>query len=231
MPEHNADFSTTLFTHKFIPARAPREDGRKPVMIVLHGLGDSLNGYHFLPEALRIPGLSYLLLNAPDDYYGGYSWYDIMNDPGPGIVRSRALLLALIEELIGDGVAARDIYLFGFSQGCLMVTDAGLRSPHRLGGIVGVSGYVGFPDEYPAAFTPQTARQKFLVTHGRIDQMLPFARSEAQFGALKALGVDVTFTAYTKEHTMLLEELGDIADWVKGRMAADERNSKAETTV
>jgi phospholipase/carboxylesterase len=212
--------STTLFTHKFVPARVPNSNGRRPVMVVLHGLGDSLNGYHFLPEALQLPELSYLLLNAPDDYYGGYSWYDIMENPAPGIVRSRGLLLTLIDELLAGGVAARDIYLFGFSQGCLMATDVGLRCSHTLGGIVGVSGYVGFPDQYPEAFTPQTLQQKFLVTHGRIDQMLPFARSEAQFSELQGLGVDLTFRAYTKEHTMLLEELQDISAWVRERLSA-----------
>jgi phospholipase/carboxylesterase len=218
-------FRTSLFTHRFIPAANPRvpdatgAHGRGPVMLVLPGLGDSLNGYHFLPEALRLPGLSYLMLNAPDVYYGGYSWYDIMNDPAPGILRSRGLLSALIDELIAAGFAARDIYLFGFSQGCLMATDAGLRTPHELGGIVGVSGYVAFPDQYPEAFTPATLNQKFLVTHGRRDQMLPFAPSERQFSALKSLGVDITFTAYEKEHTMLLEELGDIAAWLHDRMS------------
>ena len=35
-------------------------------MIVLHGLGDSMEGYRWLPEALQLPWLNYLLVNAPD---------------------------------------------------------------------------------------------------------------------------------------------------------------------
>jgi len=55
------------------------------LMIVLHGLGDSMEGYRWLPEAMRLPWLSYLLVNAPDPYYTGFSWYDFENDPGSGL--------------------------------------------------------------------------------------------------------------------------------------------------
>jgi phospholipase/carboxylesterase len=210
--------TTNLFTHRYVPARVPGP--RERVMIVLHGLGDSLNGYHFLPEALRIPELSYLLVNAPDSYYGGYSWYDFQGDRTPGVVRSRGLLLALLDELVAGGVAARDIYLFGFSQGCLMVTDVALRCGHALGGVVGVSGYVAFPEEYPAAFSPAAAAQKILVTHGRHDPMVPYEPAKKQFLELQRLGIALEFASYEKDHTMLMEELEDIAAWLRSRLGA-----------
>jgi phospholipase/carboxylesterase len=48
---------------RFIPAAA-KNSGR--LMIVLHGLGDSIEGYRWLPPALDLAGLNYLLVNAPD---------------------------------------------------------------------------------------------------------------------------------------------------------------------
>jgi phospholipase/carboxylesterase len=210
-------FSTNLLTHRYVPARTPGD--RERVVIVLHGLGDSLNGYHFLPEALRLPEVSYLLVNAPDSYYGGYSWYDFMGDKEPGILRSRALLLSLIEELIAGGVRATDIFLFGFSQGCLMVTDVALRCEQVLGGCVGVSGYVAFLDQYPAAFSPAALQQKVLITHGRQDPMVPFEPAKRQFLELKSFGVNLTFKAYDKDHTMLMEELNDISEWMRAHIS------------
>jgi predicted esterase len=50
------------------------------LLIMLHGLGDSMEGYRWMPEALNLPWLNYLLVNAPDPYYGGYSWYDFAGD-------------------------------------------------------------------------------------------------------------------------------------------------------
>ena len=54
------------------------------LLIVLHGLGDSSEGFLWLQDELGIDSLNYLLLNAPDPYYTGYSWYDI-DDPLAGI--------------------------------------------------------------------------------------------------------------------------------------------------
>jgi phospholipase/carboxylesterase len=212
--------TSRVFRHRYVPARLPDTGagGRERVVIVLHGLGDSLNGYFFLPEALGIPELSYLLINAPDAYYGGYSWYDYMGDSGPGIVRSRGLLRELLGELEEQGVSPADVYLFGFSQGCLMAVDAGLRGEAALGGIVGVSGHVAFAAEYPAAFSPSARDQKFLITHGRLDPVIPFEPARKQYHDLRKLGIDLDFVAYDKDHTMLREELDDIAAWLRSRL-------------
>jgi hypothetical protein len=39
---------------------------------MLPGLGDSIEGYRWLPEAMDLPWMNHLLVNAPDQYYGGY---------------------------------------------------------------------------------------------------------------------------------------------------------------
>ena len=62
---------------ELIPAE---EKGSRRLLIMLHGLGDSMEGYRWVPEALDLPWLNYLLVNAPDSYYGGYSWYDFAGD-------------------------------------------------------------------------------------------------------------------------------------------------------
>ena len=85
---------------KLIPAA---ERGSRRLMVMLHGLGDSIEGYRWLPEALRLPWLNYLLVNAPDDYYGGFSWYNITGDHAPGVLRSRQLLFGLLDDLRARG--------------------------------------------------------------------------------------------------------------------------------
>jgi phospholipase/carboxylesterase len=82
----------------FIPAK--EKDSRR-LMILMHGLGDSMEGFRWVPEALQLPWLNYLIVNAPDAYYGGFSWYNIVNLPGIGIKRSRELLFKLLDDLRG----------------------------------------------------------------------------------------------------------------------------------
>jgi phospholipase/carboxylesterase len=213
---------TSLFTHKFVPAKAPGP--RERVMVVFHGLGDSLHGFTWMPSALGLDGLSYLLVNAPDDYFGGFSWFDFTGGGADmaaaiaGIKRSRDLIGRLLGEIEDQGVAASDTFLFGFSQGCLMALDAGLRYGKRLGGVVGVSGWLAFQEEYPAAFSPAAREQSFLVTHGFRDPLLPCRVTEAQCAFLEGQGIDLAFKAYDKEHTMLPEEVADIREWLADRL-------------
>src|ERR1700720_2370827 len=104
-----------MLDYEFIPAR---DAGSKRLMIVLHGLGDSREGFRWLPEALDLPWLSYLLVDAPDEYYGGFSWYDFAGDIVPGVQRSRKLLFELLEAQRAQGFLPDQICLGGFSQGC-----------------------------------------------------------------------------------------------------------------
>jgi phospholipase/carboxylesterase len=210
--------TTRTFEHRYVPAAKKGE--RERVLLVLHGLGDSLRGFSFLPEALNIDAFSYLFLNAPDSYYGGYSWYDYPGNSAVGIRRSREMLLQLLQELKEQGVAANDIFLFGFSQGCLMATDLGLRSSEILGGICGVSGYVAFMEEYPEHFSPVAQSQHFFITHGYLDPMVPFESSFRQFQQLQKFGIPLEFHPYDKDHTILPEELNDIATWFRFQINA-----------
>ena len=60
-----------------------QEENSRSLMVMLHGLGDSMDGYRWLPEAMNLPWLNYLLVNAPDDYFGGFSWFDYPNEIAP----------------------------------------------------------------------------------------------------------------------------------------------------
>src|SRR6202142_1359379 len=102
---------------ELIPAR---EKNSRRLMVMLHGLGDSIEGYRWLPSALNLPWLNYLLVNAPDEYYGGYSWVDFAVDRLPGDARGRELLFELLDAQSAQGFPTDQTTFGGFSQGCLM---------------------------------------------------------------------------------------------------------------
>ncbi len=186
------------------------------LMVVLHGLGDSMEGYRWLPEAMGLPWLNYLLVNAPDDYYGGYSWFDFPGDPAPGAARSSRMLFELLDEQRAQGVPTDQTVLFGFSQGCLMAVEVGLRYPHRFAGLVGVSGWVPDPAALLRAASPVAREQRLLMTHGRFDPLLPIAPVREQVQQLLAAGIPVTWREFAKEHTIAGEaELRVIRDFVR----------------
>jgi phospholipase/carboxylesterase len=180
----------------------------RDLLVVLHGLGDSLEGYRWLAPTLGFPWLNCLLVNAPDDYFGGYSWYDFQGDAAPGIVRSRKLLTELLDGLPAQGFDHGRTALFGFSQGCLMTLETGLRYPHRLAALIGVSGYVSDLEKLVADLPPAVKGQSILVTHGLHDPLIPCGPAREQMNRLRiAGGLDLTWREFAKDHTIVPEEV------------------------
>jgi phospholipase/carboxylesterase len=202
-----------MLTTELIPA-SQRTSRR--LMIVLHGLGDSMEGYRWISDAMQLPWLNYLLVNAPDEYYGGFSWYDIYNTPGPGIERSRKLLFGLLDDLREKQFEADQISFFGFSQGCLMSIEVGARYGKRLAGIVGISGYVHEPEKLAKELSPVARLQRFLLTHGTEDPMIPIKGVREQIAALKKAGLQIDWHEFTKQHTIAGEtEMAVIREFVR----------------
>jgi phospholipase/carboxylesterase len=173
---------------------------------MLDGLGDSPAGWHWLPDALKLPWLNYLLVQAPDRYYDGWSWFDYPGDVAPGVHRSRKLLFELLDDLRAKNFPADQITLGGFSQGCLLALETGLRYPHRLAGIVGISGWVFEIENLLRDLTPLAKTQRLLATHGPFDPILPFAEVRDQVHRLQAAGLNITWREFPKEHTIHGEE-------------------------
>jgi phospholipase/carboxylesterase len=207
----------TTFKYGFVPAK---NTSSRKLMIVLHGLGDSFYGYTWLPEELNQPNLNYLLLNAPDLYYEGFSWYnyeDALRAP-KDILRNRQLLFELLEELKEDNWRTEDIILFGFSQGCVMCFELGLRYPEAFAGICGISGYLaeGSSNSLENEISRVAYEQNWLVTHGYQDQVIAYARAVEDIEYLKRLNIPVQFYSFNKGHTIdPYEELPLIQKWVE----------------
>ena len=186
------------------------------LLIMLHGLGDSIAGYGWMPEALNLPWLNYLLVNAPDSYYGGYSWYDFAGDMNPGVRRSRKMLLEVLEAQPQEGFGAGETMLGGFSQGCLMALDVGLRYPQRLAGIIGISGYVCDPEAVVKEMSSAAMKEPILMTHGTLDPLIPITLVREQVIQLKRAGLLIEWHEFVKAHTIAGEtELRIIRDFIK----------------
>jgi len=198
-------------------ALLPADDGSKDrLLIVLHGLGDSMEGWQFFPEELGLPWLSTLFVNAPDPYHGGFSWYDLYGDQGGGIRRSRGELSRLLDTLHEEGFALDKTVLLGFSQGCVMTLDTGLRYPKKLAGLVGISGYVFEPERLIQELSPVARDQRVLVTHGTLDPLLPLEPTRQQIHALQGAGLKIRWEEYPKAHTLDgVRELGVIQQFIQ----------------
>lgn len=211
------------------------ETGADPVasIIILHGLG--ADGSDFAPFVQEIDlgaigPVRWLFPNAPQQpvtINGGYvmpSWFDIRHDRSDedeaGLRRSQASIEALLAQEKARGMPGGRIVLGGFSQGCAMALLTGLRHAERLAGIVGMSGYL------PLAGTLATERSSanqdvpIFLAHGTQDEMVALPRATASREALQALGYAVEWHDYPMGHSVCLEEVRDLRQWLLKVLAA-----------
>ena len=204
-----------MLDFELFPAAEPQS---RRLMVMLHGLGDSIDGYTWLPRLMNLPWLNFALVNAPDEYYGGYSWFDFPGDAKPGVQRSYRLLVEFLDELRGRGYPTEQTILGGFSQGCVMSIEVAMRYPHRLAGIIGISGRASDPALLIQERSAVAMEQRFFVTHGTLDPVIPFTEVRAHVQALKAAGLNIEWHELAKPHTIAGEaELELMRDFIRRR--------------
>lgn len=205
---------TELFKFKFIPAQKHSDK----LMIVLHGKGDSMRPFRYFDDEMNVPEMNYLLLNAPKKFLDGYSWYGDPPYEREGVLKIREKMIQLLVELEMQGWQSENIFLFGFSQGCLISADVGLNYPKRLGGIVGVSGYFHFYPRWRQQISKNVLKTPWVFTHGRQDDLLKIEETKHGVEKLRDVGFEVDWIELDKEHVLTEEEMPLIRKWVRDQL-------------
>lgn len=207
----------------------PSETQRGSV-IWMHGLGASNHDFDPIVPELGASSLRFVFPAAPvrpvtiNNGMRMPAWYDILTFDDPPLreneadVRDAARELGqLIEREHERGVPYSSIVLAGFSQGGAMALHAGLRAEAALGGVMVLSGYLLLPDRFEAERTAASRQTPFLFCHGRFDPVVPHFLGRASFERVKAGGHVAEWHEYDMEHSMCLEEVLQIRDWLKAR--------------
>jgi phospholipase/carboxylesterase len=212
------------------------ETGPNPrtTLIVLHGLG--ADGHDFVPicgelNLTALGAVRYVFPHAPQrpvTINNGHvmrAWYDIVGtdltrrEDEAGLRESQQQIAALIDRERERGVAAERIVVMGFSQGCAMALMTALRYPERLGGAVGLSGYLPLAATTAAERSAANATLPVFLAHGTQDPIVAPARGTASRDALRALGYEIEWHDYPMPHSVCVEEIQDLNAWLLKQLA------------
>lgn len=199
----------------------PSGEARASV-VWLHGLGADGNDFAAAVPALALPaelGVRFVFPHAPSipvTLNGGVlmpAWYDISEvdlqrrHDEAGVRRSDRQVRALLEREHARGVPWDRIVLAGFSQGGAVALFSSVRHERRLAGVVALSTYLVVEESLDEERTEANQDVPILQAHGTLDPMVPFARGDAARAALQQRGYDVTFCSFAMEHSVCIEEL------------------------
>lgn len=204
-------------------------------IIWMHGLGADANDFVPIVKELDLsgcPAIRFVFPNAPTmpvTINGGYvmrAWYDILGtdiarrEDETGLRQSQQRIEQLIEREIERGIPAERILLAGFSQGCAMTLQTGLRYPQKLGGLLCLSGYVPLREHVGTERHAANQDTPIFLAHGVADPVIQLQRAEQSRDLLQALGYQVEWHAYPMQHSVCLEEITDIGHWLGKVLAA-----------
>lgn len=212
------------------------ETGPNPTVSViwLHGLG--ADGNDFVPIVRELdltgcPPIRFVFPHAPtmpvtiNNGYVMRAWYDILGmdlvqrEDEVGLRRSQRMVEHLIAQEKSRGIPSNRIVLAGFSQGCAMTLQTGLRHPEKLAGLLCLSGYLPLHATLPAERHDANHHTPIFLAHGRGDPIVPFDRAEKSRDFLQSLGYQVEWHAYPMQHEVCMDELDDISAWFKRVLA------------
>lgn len=203
-------------------------------VIWLHGLG--ADGHDFVPivPELRLPAepaVRFVFPHAPlrpvtiNMGLRMRAWYDVvsLSTSGPpdeaGIRGSAASLTRWIAREVELGIPPHCIVIAGFSQGGAIALYGALRHPERLAGVLALSTYLPLHDRLAAEAAPANRDVPILMCHGRDDPVLPMALGAMSRDFLRGLGYTVKWKEYRMQHQVCLDEIADVAAWLRDRLA------------
>jgi len=154
------------------------------LIVFLHGYGadgaDLLN----LADSLKIhlPNTIFMSPDAPNKSTMnpfGYEWFPIPRLDGSSLENAKKgrdeatkeLNLFLNEIKENTGIPFERIFLFGFSQGCMMSLHLAPRKNEKIAGVIGIAGMLMQPE-----LLEKEAVQKppILLVHGDEDDVVPY---------------------------------------------------------
>jgi phospholipase/carboxylesterase len=159
---------------------------------------------------------------------GGYvmrAWYDIKNgdlmreEDTTGVRESARKMSDLIkEEMDKYALPANKIVLAGFSQGGVIALHTALRYPEQLAGVMVLSAYIAMPETVEKERSEANRPISIFMAHGDHDPIIAIRHAQASRDMLTSLGYQISWHSYNMEHSVVPDEIDDIAEWLKKQL-------------
>jgi phospholipase/carboxylesterase len=151
------------------------------------------------------------------------AWYDIISVDIERVIDTQQIMESaeaigeLIEQEITRGIPSEQIFIVGFSQGGAVAYEAALSYPKPLGGLIALSSY--FATKTSIILHKMNRSLPILIGHGTVDNVVVELLGLQAVKALEDLDYKPDYASYPIAHSICMEEITDIAQWLQKQLA------------
>ena len=151
----------------------------KNAVILCHGYGGDGKDISILANYWRahLPDTIFLCPDAPERCAAspsGFQWFDLLDQSQEQILSKSLIAEKKLNKFIDEvkdnnGISAEKISLSGFSQGCMLVLQTGIKRKDKINSIIGYSGKILDTEHLSKNIN---SRPKITLMHGEKDQVV-----------------------------------------------------------
>ena len=168
----------------------------KGFVLLIHGRGATAESMLPLADVIGLPELAYLAPQADGNTWYPQSFMAPTAANEPYLSRALERVAAIINDILGAGIAAEKLAIIGFSQGACLGSETVLRNPRPYGfiGILsgGAIGPPGSPRDYPGSLSGARA----FIGCSDHDAHIPLAHVKETTALFTRMGAAVTERIY-----------------------------------
>lgn len=198
-----------MYTHekKILTQGKPLEETGK-ALILIHGRGATAASILPLAHELGADDFTLYAPQATNNTWYPYSFMAPAAQNQPALDSALELIDETVKGILAQGIASKDIYLAGFSQGACLTSEYATRHAQRYGGLfIFTGGLIGEKLEI-GHYSGDFDGTPVLITTGDPDSHVPVSRVDETVKQMESMGAKVTRKVYPgRPHTILEEEL------------------------
>lgn len=207
---------------RILPVGAPVDGEPMPLVVGLHGYGSNAASFAGLYGRIDSTGFIYAVPETPYPVTGGretgFAWNTWSPTDSMVAYDSWDCSIELVRRVVAqvrERHPVSSVWLLGFSQGCALAYEAGLRSPDLVDGMICFGGWLD-----TTGMTGLDPSQHVFVAHGTFDRMVEPGAGREAFEILSSLGFDVELHEFEGAHTVPAGTLQQAVHWMRELDAA-----------
>ncbi|MEO6327391.1 MAG: dienelactone hydrolase family protein [Ginsengibacter sp.] len=181
------------------------------VLIMLHGRGADAQDILSLSSNLDVKDFTLMAPQATNNSWYPYSFMVPPAQNEPWLSSALSILKSMVNDIVNEGVAEKNIYMLGFSQGACLTLEFVARNASQFGGVVAFTGGLIGDKIYTENYKGDFKGTPFFIGTSDPDPHVPVERVNVTTAVLKKMNASVTEKIYQNMgHTINQDEIDTV---------------------